>query len=145
MSTDTPPSSTPVAQHSFACASCNNEAGRVALFDDDNGGRIIRDSFTSQLTFRVGADDFQRILSIILAGNIHELHRFDLEIASFYCPDCSACYCAATGPDGMFSMMKKVLIGMIQFAVAVRWGISGCWKIDYKSASPNNSFNASGD
>lgn len=95
MPTDMPPSSTPVAQHSFACASCNNEAGHVALFEHDNGAEIIRDSFTSHLTFRVGAEVFERILSIILAGNIQELHKFDLEIASFYCPDCGACYCGS--------------------------------------------------
>jgi hypothetical protein len=93
MATDTPPLSAPVAQHSFACASCNNESGRVALFKHDNGGEIIRDSFTSHLTFRVGAEDFERIRSVILAGDIRALHELDLEVASFYCPDCAACYC----------------------------------------------------
>ena len=93
MATDTPPAPTPVAQHSFACPRCNNEAGRVALFKHDNGGEIIRDSFTSHLTFRVAAENFERIRGIILAGDIRALHEFDLEVASFYCPDCAACYC----------------------------------------------------
>ena len=93
MRTDVPSSPTPVAQHNFACAACDNEAGRVALFEHNNGGQIIRDSFTSHLTFRVGAADFERIRSSILAGDIRLLHELDLEVASFYCPDCGACYC----------------------------------------------------
>lgn len=93
MATDRSPSSTPVAQHSFACASCNNEAGHVALFEHANGGEIIRDSFTSRLTLGVLAEDFERIRSIIFAGDIRALHELNLEVASFYCPDCAACYC----------------------------------------------------
>ena len=88
-----PYSSLPLAQHSFVCASCDREAGQVALVEHDNGGEIIRDSFTSPLSLGVGAEDFERICNIILAGDIRALHELNLEVASFYCPDCDACYC----------------------------------------------------
>jgi hypothetical protein len=93
MPTDTPLAPTPVARRSFACASCGNEAGLVALFERGDGGGITRHSFTSTLTLRVAAEDFERIRGIILAGDVRALHEFDLEVASFYCPDCGSCYC----------------------------------------------------
>lgn len=94
MSTDIAPSSVPVAQHSFACARCNHEAGLVKLFEPDNASEIIRDSFMSQLTYSVEAEDFERVRNIVLAGDIQALHEFNLEVASFYCPRCRACYCS---------------------------------------------------
>lgn len=90
MAADMSSSSSPAARHSFTCVRCNNEAGRVYLFI---GGELIRDSFTSRLTFRVDVEDFERIRGIILAGDIKALYGFNLEIASFYCPGCNACYC----------------------------------------------------
>src|SRR5687767_10928265 len=93
MPTDMPFSSIPIAQRSFVCASCDHEAGHIALFEYDRGFEIKRDSFTSRLTLRVSAEDFQRIRSIILAGDMRALHELNLEVASFYCPDCDACYC----------------------------------------------------
>jgi hypothetical protein len=65
----------------------------VGLYEHDDGGEIIRDSFTSPLTLRVGTEDCERIRSAIRAGDIQTLHEFYLEVASFYCPDCGTCYC----------------------------------------------------
>jgi hypothetical protein len=93
MTVDMSSSLTPIVQHSFACVRCNNEAGRVRLFRHDNDGELIRDSFMSRLTFHVDAEDFERICNIILVGDIQALYEFNLEIASFYCPRCNACYC----------------------------------------------------
>lgn len=86
-------SSHPVARYSFTCARCDHEAGLVKLYGHEGGGEIIRDSFTGRLTYRVGAENFERVRGIILAGDVQALHEFDLEVASFYCPTCRACYC----------------------------------------------------
>lgn len=86
-------SSSPIVQCSFACAKCNHEAGLVKLYGTENAGQIIRDSFMSQLTYSVGAKDFERVRGLVLAGDIQALYEFNLEVASFYCPDCRACYC----------------------------------------------------
>ncbi len=86
-------SSPPIAHRSFACARCDHEAGHVKLYGPEDAGEIIRDSFTSRLTYRVGAKDFERVREIILAGDIQALHEFNLEVTSFYCPRCRACYC----------------------------------------------------
>lgn len=86
-------SSPPVAQYSFTCARCDHEAGLVKLYGPEGAGEIIRDSFTGRLTYRVGAEDFGRVRGIVLAGDVRALHQFDLEVASFYCPPCRACYC----------------------------------------------------
>lgn len=83
----------PVALHRFQCASCGLEAGLAQLFAAGRSGRLIRGSFTGELTYRVGADEFVRVREIILAGDARGLHEFNVEAASFYCPECAACYC----------------------------------------------------
>lgn len=84
---------TPVALHEFSCASCGKEAGLAQLFGPADSGRIIRRSFTSLFTYPVAADEFERVREIILAGDAARLHEFNLEVASFYCPECRAYYC----------------------------------------------------
>jgi hypothetical protein len=86
-------SSRPVARYSFTCDRCDQEAGLVKLYGDESAGEIIRDSFTGRLTYRVGAENFERVRAVVLAGDVQALHAFDLEVASFYCPPCRACYC----------------------------------------------------
>jgi hypothetical protein len=85
----------PAALHSFACAACGLEAGLVRLFGEAAGGEIIRDSFTSRLTFSVDAGEFARVRELVLAGDALSLYELDAEVASFYCPECRACYCGA--------------------------------------------------
>ena len=93
MPADMPQAPTPVAQQSFACASCDNEAGRIALFERGDGGEIARNSFMGLLTFPVGAEDFERIRRIIHAGDIQAVHEFQTEVSIFYCSGCGTCYC----------------------------------------------------
>ncbi len=93
MHTDQAPLSAPVAEHRFACAKCDQEAGLVQLFERPEGGVIIRLSFTSRLTLGVPQDASARVRDMILAGDVQALYEFDLEVASFYCPRCHACYC----------------------------------------------------
>ncbi len=93
MPTDMPAAPTPLAQHSFVCASCDNEAGRVALVERGDGGEIARHSFMGLLTLPVGAEDFERIRILILAGDIQALHEFQMDVSIFYCPGCATCYC----------------------------------------------------
>lgn len=88
-----PPSPPLVAKHSFACASCGQAAGLVQLFGPASAGEITRDSFTSRSTYRVSPENFERLRTIINAGDAQALYEYDLEVASFYCPDCPACYC----------------------------------------------------
>jgi len=84
---------TPAAEHAFACAACDAQAGLVQLFGPAGSAGIVRDSFTSRLTLRVSADAFERVQRMIEAGDAAGLYAFDLEVAAFYCPECRACYC----------------------------------------------------
>lgn len=86
-------SSAPIAQHSFACARCGSAAGLVQLYGPASAGEMTRDSFTSNSAYRVGPENFERLRTIINAGDAQALYEYDLEIASFYCPDCPASYC----------------------------------------------------
>ena len=89
------PTETPAAQHRFVCKVCGAEAGVVRLFGTaaGAGGEIVRDSFTSRLAARVGAEAFEGARGAIEGGDIERLYDFDREVASFYCPPCRACYC----------------------------------------------------
>lgn len=83
----------PVAQHSFPCARCGQAAGVVQLFGPASAGEMARDSFTSRSTYRVSLENFDRLRTIITAGDAQSLYEYDPEVASFYCPDCPASYC----------------------------------------------------
>ena len=83
----------PVAQYSFACATCGQAAGLVQLFSPASAGEMVRESFTSRSTYRVSPENFEPLRTIVIAGDAQSLYEFDLEIASFYCSDCDACYC----------------------------------------------------
>lgn len=87
------PPPAPVARHSFACASCGQAAGLVQLCGPVSAGEIVRESFTSRSTYRVSPEKFELLHTIIVNGDAQALYEFDLEIASFYCPGCHACYC----------------------------------------------------
>jgi hypothetical protein len=88
-----PPSPPPVAKHSFACARCGKAAGLVQLYGPASAGEITRDSFTSRSACRVSPENFERLRTIIVTGDVQALYEYDLEVASFYCPDCPASYC----------------------------------------------------
>lgn len=93
MTDDAPHTPDPSAARGFDCAVCGDEAGLVRLFGPPSGGEVVRDSFTSRLTLRLAPEDFERVRLILVAGDAAALHEFDPEVASFYCPDCRACYC----------------------------------------------------
>src|SRR5437764_12949858 len=84
---------TAIAEHRFNCSVCGREAGVVRLFGSTSDAEIIRLSFTSELTYRIEADEFELIHAAIEAGDVRAIYDFNLEIASFFCPACSACYC----------------------------------------------------
>lgn len=84
---------TAIAEHSFDCAVCGREAGLVQLFGSTADAQIIRRCFTSELTYRIEAYEFERIRSAIEAGDVRAIYNFNLEIASFFCPTCNSCYC----------------------------------------------------
>lgn len=82
-----------IAEHRFHCVACGREAGMVRLFGSKANAEIIRLSFTSKLTYRIEANMFEQIRHAIEAGDIRAIYDFNLEIASFFCPTCNACYC----------------------------------------------------
>lgn len=84
---------TAIAEHRFDCSVCGREAGVVRLFSSTPRAEIIRLSFTSEITYRIEADKFERIRGAIEAGDVRAIYDFNLEIASFFCPVCDACYC----------------------------------------------------
>jgi hypothetical protein len=84
---------TAIAEHRFDCALCGREAGLVRLLGSETEAKVIRLSFTSELTYRVEEDKFEQIRAVIEAGDVRAIYDFNLEIASFFCPDCNACYC----------------------------------------------------
>lgn len=65
----------------------------MQFFGPASAGELVRDSFSSRSTYRVSPENFERLRTIIAAGDVQALYEFDLEIASFYCPNCEACYC----------------------------------------------------
>ena len=93
MPTDMPPHQLPLPSTFLPAPVAIDEAGRVDLFERGDSGEIARNSFLGLLTFPVGAEDFERIRKIILAGDIRALHEFQMEVSIFYCPDCGTCYC----------------------------------------------------
>src|SRR5881409_2125039 len=60
----------PVAEHAFACAACNAQAGVVRLFGPAERAEIVRESVTSRLTLRVDAGAFDTVQRLIAAGDI---------------------------------------------------------------------------
>lgn len=84
---------TAIAERRFDCAICGSETGVVRLFGSMTEARIIRLSFTSELTYRIEADKFEQIRYAIEAGDVRAIYDLNLEIASFFCPTCNVCYC----------------------------------------------------
>src|SRR5438477_11737949 len=82
-----------IAECRFNCAVCGREAGVVRLFGSTSDAEVIRKSFTSELTYRIKADEFERIRNVIKVGDVQAIYDFNLEITSFFCPACNACYC----------------------------------------------------
>jgi hypothetical protein len=82
-----------VAERSFPCALCEAQAGAVSLFGPADAALLCRDSFLGRMESRISARAFAAARRAIASGNIKALHRVDRETASFYCPDCHACYC----------------------------------------------------
>ena len=78
----------------FDCKACGKEAARIQLFGDPaRGGKLQRVSFTSVLSNPVSAAGFDSLRAVIAAHDPRALYALDLELASFYCPKCDACYC----------------------------------------------------
>ena len=92
MTSTSPPSVEP-ARSSFICASCGKEAARVTLYQDDDGLKLDRDSFTSPLTLPLDGGDAEWIGTALLAADARTIYAHHLELACFYCPECDACYC----------------------------------------------------
>ena len=78
------------------CKECGKEAAHLQLFGDaSTGGQLKPDRFTSALTDPVSAPRFDSLRKLISEGSARALYGVDLELASFYCPKCDACYCGA--------------------------------------------------
>lgn len=83
-----------MARAEFTCKECGKRAAQLELFGDAaSGGRLRRESFTSNLTDPISAPGFDSFCALIARSDARELYAFDLELASFYCPKCDACYC----------------------------------------------------
>ncbi len=83
----------PVNEVSFTCARCGAEAGRVQLLGPVAEPSVVRHSFTGRLTFPIDPAAFESVRTALLAVDVAALYAFNLELASFYCPVCKACYC----------------------------------------------------
>jgi hypothetical protein len=83
-----------VAEADFACAACDQRAGRIQLSGSAKQGEVLRETFTGVLTAQVLGDRFASVRSAIAAANVRELFALDLEYAPFYCPTCNLNYCA---------------------------------------------------
>ena len=79
-----------IAEAKFLCIECNKVAGIVQLNSDNE---VFRKSFTGELKFRIDEDKMISLKENILKSNSGELYNIDKELASFYCPNCDACYC----------------------------------------------------
>lgn len=82
-----------VHEHRFECEICGREAGLVQLVATPTGSNIQRNSFTGSLHLPILNEAVDMIRAAIAAGDAHALYKFDLEVASFYCPSCGKCYC----------------------------------------------------
>ncbi len=85
----------PIAEHDFGCSRCDESAGVVQLFGSRVHAELVRISFTSRLTKLIDADEFDDLHLSIIIGDIEALYAHDLEVASFYCPQCKACFCGS--------------------------------------------------
>lgn len=56
---------------------------------------IVRTSFTSRLVTGVAASAFENLRRAIVADEAAALYGHDFEFASFFCPQCNACFCGA--------------------------------------------------
>jgi hypothetical protein len=87
---DTPPPA--LAERRFDCVECGRAAGVLRLLEDHT---YERRSFTSNMSggSALSPEDFEKLRGIIETGDLDALYDYDLEIASFYCTVCRACYC----------------------------------------------------
>ena len=81
-----------LAERRFDCVLCGRACGLLRLFDD---GAIASHTFTSTMGpgQPVRPGEFDRLRAIVQSGDAAALHAHDFEYASFYCPECKACYC----------------------------------------------------
>lgn len=83
------------AEAAFFCSLCGKEAGHIALIRRDDGVHCVRRSFTSTLSGGppLTGEAPARLRAAVERADAAELHRFDFELAPFYCPDCDSSYC----------------------------------------------------
>jgi hypothetical protein len=85
----------PLASHTFRCSKCSRVAGRVQLVADGDRVTLVRRCCTSEMGggSALDAESIERWRTAISTANIREIHKYDEEVAAFYCPECDACYC----------------------------------------------------
>ena len=69
------------------------EAGRILLYEENDGsGKLVRESFTSELTLHIPREDVKEIETLISKKDARSLFEYDSEITPFYCPECDKIY-----------------------------------------------------
>src|SRR5215475_6108656 len=77
----------------FDCALCGQQAGTIRLGLRHGELWAYRESFTSNMECRVSPDAAVRLRSALAVADARAVYEIDIELASFYCPNCSASYC----------------------------------------------------
>lgn len=87
-----PPPRPALFERRFDCVLCGRACGLLRLFDN---GDVATHTFTSTMgpAQPVREGEFERLRAIVESGDAGALHAHDFEFASFYCPQCKACYC----------------------------------------------------
>jgi len=83
----------PVAEATFACAVHQAEAGRVALHEHAGQRVAAVESFVCRQLVSLGGQAAAELRGHLDAADVAALHRMDVELAPFYCPECRAVYC----------------------------------------------------
>jgi len=69
------------------------EVGRILLYEEyDGSGKLIRESFTSELTLSIPREDVKKMEIFISKKDVKSLFEYDCEITPFYCPECDKIY-----------------------------------------------------
>lgn len=77
----------------FYSDTTHEEVGKVLLYKDaDGSGKLIRKSFTGELTLSIPQEDIEELEILIREKDAMLLHEYDCEITPFYCPECGRNY-----------------------------------------------------
>jgi len=81
------------------CSICENACSKVSFFvrklskKEPENFNVELIGFTQDLFLALTDDDFYNVKNLFERGDFEKIHKFDLELAPYYCPECKMNYC----------------------------------------------------